>query len=217
MRHETKIYGTEAAPLSLAGILQLRLGRAHELCGPARRLLALWALAAVQGPVLWIRPRWDPDRLAPTGMAPWINPERLILLDVARDADALACAEEALRSGAMAGVVMELSGPPLLTPLRRLHLAAETGYACRSASGLLGLLLTPEEGGTAGVESRWHLAPCPAQVAVQPITPSWTLRRLRARMAPQAAWTITEGHGNEITLGPRARLHARCSPTLCPV
>ena len=180
-----------AGPLSLVQILRLRQGRAHEFCGPARQLLALWALARLEGPVLWIRPRWSDAQLHPHGVAPWIGPERLIMLDVARETEALACTEEALRAGAVAGVVAELAAPPPLTPLRRLHLAAETGLVRRGRDcGLLALILTPDQGGAAGVESRWHLAPCPPGPAEDLLQPHWTLRRLRARMAPRAAWRV---------------------------
>ncbi|TVP70911.1 MAG: hypothetical protein EA339_11675 [Rhodobacteraceae bacterium] len=192
---------TEDKPLSLDQLLQLRSGRAHELCGPARRLLALWALAPMSGAILWIRPQWAPEQLAPAGVCPWLDPARLIVLGVTRDTEALACAEEALRAGAVAGVVAELSSPPPLTPLRRLHLAAEAGLARRGAQGILALLLTPELGGAPGVESRWHLSPCPSlheMPCATPIAPGWLLRRLRARMTPPAAWQIRGAEALEV-------------------
>lgn len=180
------------APPSLDALLALVPGRAHELCGPARRVLALWvaALHAPDAPVLWLRPRWGTDRLYPPGFAPWIDPARLILAQGAKAADILACAEDGLRSGACGLVIAELAAPPDLTPLRRLHLAAAEGLARRRTrapqADLLALVLTPGAGGTAGVESRWHLAPCPAPEGM-----AWHLSRLRARMAPQASWQVT--------------------------
>lgn len=201
----------------LPGIV-LRAGRVHEACGPARRVLAAWAMMAVQHrarpesrhadhprqydtraramappapaegwsggqhapaealpPTLWIRPAWQGDRINPNGLAPWADPGTLVVVDCPRTPDLLWCAEEALRAGSAALVVIDLPEPPDLTPVRRLHLAAEAGAARARAlpagqdrrarpplRAPLGLLLTPGQGGAAGVESRWHLAPLPA-------------------------------------------------------
>lgn len=178
----------------LADILHLQPGRAHEFCGPARRTLAVWLMARlpVGAPVIWLRPGWSAEQLHPQGVAEWANPAGLIMLSPPRAPDALDCAEEALRSGAVALVVIELSSPPALTPLRRLHLAAEAGLARRADKQLWGVVLTPEQGGAPGVESRWHLAPCRAHGPAQSqISPRWRLERLRARMAPKAAWHVT--------------------------
>ncbi len=186
---------SDPPPARLGGLLDLVPGRVHEFCGPARRVLAAWVMGglAAGAPVIWIRPGWSAEHLHPQGLADWASPEGLITLTPRREAAALGCAEEALRSGAVALVVVELAAPAALTPLRRLHLAAGTGLARRqsgAASGpLWGCVLTPEQGGTPGVESRWHLAPCAAQG--EAVQPAWRLARLRARMAPPAAWHIS--------------------------
>ncbi|MFN3824187.1 MAG: hypothetical protein ACK4GW_13155 [Pseudorhodobacter sp.] len=66
--------------------------------------------------------------------------------------------------------------------MRRLHLAAGAGMARRGAAAApLGLLLTPGEGGAAGVESRWRMRHCPG---------GWHLSQLRARMDPPRDWTL---------------------------
>jgi protein ImuA len=176
-------------PIRINGAMALRPGRAHEICGPARRSLAAMVAARTTGPVLWIRPSWMAERLNPDGLTgrdfdPGLDPGRLILVAVQRPEDLLWCLEEALRSGAVALAVAELPAPPPLTPVRRLHLAAETGAETGGAPPL-GLLLTPAEGGAAGVESRWSLAPAHA-----PGAPGWLLQRRRARTAPPAAWRL---------------------------
>ena len=203
---------TPPAP-SLADLLALTPGRAHEICGPARRVLALWliALLAPQAPVLWLRPRWGLDRLYPPGFSAWIDPSRLIIAQGAKPADLLACTEDGLRSGACGLVLVELPSPPHLTPLRRLHLAAAEGLARRRTrdpkASLHALVLTPGLGGTGGVESRWHLAPCAGRDGALAL--GWRLTRLRARMAPEARWRIAPPAQTYPRLGPVCDLIAQ--------
>ncbi|MBL4916359.1 ImuA family protein [Szabonella alba] len=132
--------------------------------------------------VLWIVPGWLPGRLYPGGVAGFIDPGALILVEAPRAPDILWTMEEALRSGAVPLVVAELAEPPQLTPVRRLHLAAEAGMARRGmASAPLGLLLLPDKGGAPGVESRWWMEYRPE---------GWLLSRLRARSAPPRDWRL---------------------------
>ena len=158
--------------LVVAGPLAFRPGRVHEGCGRARRVLAAMLAGAAGGPVIWAQPAWDRDRLYPPGLAAFCDPGRIVIARVRSPAEALWVMEETLRSGAAALAVAELAEPPGLTPVRRLHLAAEAG-----GSRAPGLLLTPEQGGALGVESRWRLDPAPGG--------GWHAHRLRARMAPE--------------------------------
>jgi len=170
--------------LPILPMMHLSQARVHEGCGPARQLLALLVARATRGPVLWIRPEWDGDQLNPDGVHQWIDPARLITLSARRPDDLLWSAEEGLRAGAVELVVAELPTPPALTPVRRLHLAAQTG-AAEGNCAPLGLLLTQGSGGAQGVESRWSLAPHHAAERSE-----WTLQRLRARTAPPKAWQV---------------------------
>lgn len=196
------------APLALA------LGRVHELCGPARRTLALILAGAAAGPVIWIAPGWSTERMHAPGFARFLDPARLLMVTCRRGEDLLWCAEEALRhlAGDAAGagvVVAELPAPPGLTPVRRLHLAAAptpdtagqgAGTAApaagrgRPGGGPLGLLLTPGTGGAPGVESRWQLTPqhpAPADLHMAGTPPErWQLDRLRARGSGPARWQL---------------------------
>lgn len=182
------------APLVLGPGVEFARGRVHELCGPARRTLALMLAGAAEGTVLWIAPEGAARALNPAGMAGLCAPERLILAAAQPDREVLWCLEEALQSGAVPLVVAELAAPPGLTPMRRLQLAAEA-----SGRAPIGLILTPEAGGAPGAESRWHLAPAHAEGQSR-----WRLERRRARMSPPAAWLLTPGTGPTPHLTPQA-------------
>lgn len=175
--------------LTLLPQVELALARLHEACGPARHRFALWLAGTLTGPVLWIAPDWTKDRLCPSGIAKLIEPARLILVHPKRPEDVLWCMEECLRSGAVSLAIADLPGPPGLTQVRRMHLAAETGAREGAGQTPLGLLLTPAQGGAQGVETRWHLAPDHTERPGH-----WELRRLRARTAPPAAWRLTQDH-----------------------
>lgn len=184
----------------LVGELTLRRGRVHELCGPARVRLAALVMAKSDGPVVWVRAGWASDRVSAAGLQGMANPARLIFAEAARDEGLLWAMEEALRSGAAPLVVAELLAPPGLTPIRRLHLAAEAGAEAARRDGAmapLGLVLLPGAGGAAGVESRWHLAPAPSPRLLWSEDEHWRLTRLRARLAPPAAWRLLRTGRNE--------------------
>ncbi|SFI31216.1 hypothetical protein [Albimonas pacifica] len=192
--------GAEAAALAL--------GRAHEVCGPSAAVFAAMAAArlaaqAGPGPVLWIRGPRAEGATNPDGLARFLDPARLVLATPRRPEDALWCAEEALRAGAAGLAVVELPAPPGLTPVRRLHLAAEAGAAPAAGQGApppLALLLTPDPGGAQGVETRWRMSPAASRPGPggRP-EPCWRLELLRARMVRPRRWLVawTEGapHG----------------------
>ena len=167
--------------------IELTLGRVHELCGPARRTLAVMVAARTTGPVFWILPAWQKERLNPQGMVQFVDPARFTFVEAPRAEDLLWSAEECLRAGVVPLVVTDLPDPPGLTPVRRLHLAAEAGGEDGRMLPL-GLLLTPGDGGAPGVESRWCMAP-----AHGPDTTEWSLSRTRARTAPVQDWQVVAG------------------------
>ncbi len=188
----------------LFGGLGLSLSRVHEFCGPARVTLAVLLMGQMMGPVIWVLPGWQAERLYPDGIMPLADPGRLILVRARRPEDMLWAAEEALKSGAAPLVVAELPQPPGLTPVRRLHLAAEAGTEAARHAGrgpVLGVLLTPGDGGAAGVESRWRMDFAPSPSSLIEMGAAWTLRRLRARMEPEAEWRVLRDAEGGLRLG----------------
>jgi len=196
--------GGRARPAqTLLGPLWLDRGRVHEFCGPSRHMLTVFLLRETTGPVIWVHPGWQAERLLCDGFSALADPARLILARAQRGEDVLWVMEESLRSGAAPLVVAEVSALPGLTAVRRLHLAAEAGAeVAQRLGGLppLGLLLTPDDGGATGVESRWHLAPQHG-----PDRTRWQLSRRRARRDPPAAWLVGQDrHGAPRLLLPDA-------------
>jgi protein ImuA len=175
-----------ADALLLAPEVGLARARAHEAAGPARVVFALMVAARTTGPVLWLQPSWAGERLMGDGVRGFLDPGRLIFARGRSATDLLWAAEQALQGGRMPLVVADLPAPPGLTPVRRLHLAAEAGAA--TGAPPLMLLLTPGAGGAPGVETRWHLAPAPGWAGDG--APRWQLARARARMAPPAEWQM---------------------------
>ena len=107
--------------------LTLRRGRVHELCGPSRVCLAALILSISEGPVIWVSPGWQTERIYPPGLRELADPGRIIFARARRPEDVLWAMEEALRTGAAPIVVADMPAPPALTPVRRLHLACEAG------------------------------------------------------------------------------------------
>jgi protein ImuA len=176
---------------------RLAAGRAHEICGPARRTFAALVAAALTGPVIWARGDREAGGLNPEGLARLIDPARVVTALAPRGAEALWAAEEALRSGAAALVVVEPRTPPGLTPVRRLNLAAEAGGAASGAPPLC-LILTPEGGTAAAVETRWRADPLPGwatDAAPWGGPARWRFACLRDKAGPPAAWEVAAPRG----------------------
>lgn len=131
----------------------LRAGRVHEVCGPgATAFAAVTCARARAGALIWIRESWQAEGLNPLGLVDFFDPARLVLANAPSAVDVLAVAEEALRDGAVALVLLEVTRPLDLREGRRLQLAAQAG-------GTTGLCLIPEGMGSNAAESRWQVAP----------------------------------------------------------
>lgn len=101
--------------------------------------------------LLWVREGWRSEQLNPLGFGGF-DPARLIMAETRNQTETLAVAEEALRDGVIAMVVLEITAPLSLTAGRRLQLAAKAG-------GATGVCLIPEGMGSNAAETRWRVAP----------------------------------------------------------
>ncbi len=194
---------SQSLPARLPGVeflpsLSLSPGRLHEFCGFSRRFLAVILARAMEGPVFWIRPARQVERLHGDGMAGLVEPRRFTFVAPHRAIDLLWAMEETLRAGIVPLVICELPGIPGLTPVRRLHLAAEQGRE-RTGRAPLGVVLLAGEGGAPGVESRWHMAPRAGRHV------SWRLSRRRARMQPPGEWVVSRSADGGFRLDRGAR------------
>lgn len=199
----------------------LRRGCVHEVGGDEAATgfcAALLALAgAGGGTLLWLARGWD---LYPPGLVRYgIAPGRLLVVSgLGRPADMAWAMEEALRSGAVRGVVAE-SGPVGVAASRRLMLAAEgsdvvglalTAPSARGATGTSGgrggrpREVDPPGAGGASVPtaaSRWRVTAVPGAGAAK-----WRIELLRHR-GGRPAETVASWDGNG--WGSRAREGAR--------
>ena len=185
--------GPPSGPLlGLAGVHEVlpdRPGHGSAIGFVVRCLAA--RLAADPRPVLWAvsgRDRAEEGRLYGPGLAQaGLDPGRLITVLLRRDKDMLWVLEQALISGALAGVagsVRDLA----LTPSRRLSLAAD-----RTGTPLF-LMRHWQASGATAAETRWQVAPLPSAPdpfdAQAPGRPIWQLSLTRNRRGPPTEWQV---------------------------
>lgn len=188
----------------------LMLGALHEFAGEGQDLeegaLPAAAIARLigrlhrqggDGSVLWIgRQR---DLYARALPHEGLDPDRLLHLQVRRNADALWAIEEALRCTSLSAVVGEVAALNL-TQSRRLQLAAEKSGVpallirrAARASDLKNLVRQP-----IAAVTRWRISPAPSagvQAPPHPILPGrarWRLDLWRCRGGRPADWFIEE-------------------------
>lgn len=139
--------------------------------------------ARLGGKVLWVREAWRGDQINPAGVIPYLDPQYLLLAQAPSHLDVLASAEEALRSGSVALVVMELTQPVGLTEGRRLQLAAQSGKT-------MGLCILPEGMGSNAAQTRWHCTPIfdDANTAEDSTLQRWKI--IRNKSGTLKAWNV---------------------------
>lgn len=126
--------------------------RSHEVCGAGASTFAFALCGQTSGTIIWVTERWGSSQINPNGFGTFVDPSRILLAKPDNQTDLLAVAEEALRSGTVSLVVMELNAPISFLAGRRLQLAAETGK-CTALS------IIPDGMGNNASETRWHCSP----------------------------------------------------------
>jgi protein ImuA len=144
------------------------------------------------GVVLWCLPR--PDLYGPGLAAYGLDPGRVVLARVARDAEILWAMEEGLRAPGIVAVVGEVGSLPMVAS-RRLQLSAER-------SGIMAFLLRRwRDGGQAAREralpnaavTRWRIAALPSRPSLDEPgvgNPRWRVELLRCRGGEPASWEM---------------------------
>jgi len=167
----------------------LALGALHEVAGggngavhgAAAALFAAGVMARLEGPVLWCLTRRD--LFAPALAQAGLHPDRVIYAEVGDEKTVLACFEEALRHGGLAGVVGEVATLSM-TASRRLQLAAE-------GSGALAIAIrrwrrppeAPDFGQPTASMTRWRVSALPSSPLPVPGVgrARWLVELIRAR------------------------------------
>lgn len=132
--------------------------------------------------MLWLRQVWQTGALDPLGLAAFFDPARVLMARMKDQTDMLAVAEEALKDGAVALVVMEVTRRLDLREGRRLQLAAKAGQST-------GLCLIPEGAGSPACETRWH---CTAVLDAQTQRDSTLMRWeiIKNKSGTNGAWHV---------------------------
>ena len=187
-RHGHLPFGVDVIDKRLPGG-GLALGALHEVAGggngavdgAAAALFAAGIMARTTGQVLWCVTR--KDLFAPAIAQAGLHPDRIIYAEVGDEKTVLACFEEGLRHGGLAGVVGEVAKLPM-TASRRLQLAAE-------GSGTLAIAIrrwrraaeAADFGQPTASVTRWRVSALPSTALPVPGVgrPRWLVELIRAR------------------------------------
>ena len=176
----------------------LIMGALHEVAGggngaidgAAAALFAAGIVARAKGQILWCVVRQD--LFAPALAQAGLSPDRVVYVEAGDDKAVLACFEEGLRHGGLAGVVAEV-GRLTMTNSRRLQLAAES-------SGTLGIAIrrwrrqtdATDFGQPTAAATRWRVSVLPSvPLPVPGVGRSrWLLELIRCRAGESADFEV---------------------------
>ena len=176
--------------LALGALHEVAGGASGAIHGAAAALFTAGVLARTHGQILWCVSRRD--LFAPALAQAGLHPDRVIYAEAGSDTAILACFEEGLRHGGLAGVVAEVAKLGM-TPSRRLQLAAE-------ATGTVGIAIrrwrrqteAADFGQPTASTTRWRVTALPASPLPVPGVgrPRWQVELIRARAGESADFEV---------------------------
>jgi protein ImuA len=176
--------------LALGALHEVAGGANGALDGAAAALFAAGVLARTHGQILWCVSRRD--LFAPAIAQAGLHPDRVIYAECGSEKAVLACFEEGLRHGGLAGVVAEVAKLPM-TPSRRLQLAAES-------TGTIGIAIrrwrrqteAADFGQPTASTTRWRVTALPSSPLSMPGVgrPRWLVELIRARAGECADFEV---------------------------
>ena len=175
--------------------IYLKVGKIHEICGPAKIRIPILLGAKTNGLIVWIRPNWEDFIINTDGISNWFSPNQLLLINAKNKNDLFFATEEVLRSGISEVTITEFPEIPNSLQMRRIHLAITSGVKSNNGKKPLGLILSPNRGGATSIESRWYTSTLPCWIDLinkdhRILNQKWYLKRLFSRTEPIKEWSV---------------------------
>ena len=194
--------------IEFAPNIYLKIGKIHEICGPAKIRIATLVSAKTKGLIVWIRPNWENSTINTDGISDWFSPNQLLLINAKSKNDLLFATEEVLRSGISEVTITELPVIPSALQMRRIRLAINSGIKLNNTKKPLSLILSPNEGGATNIESRWYASTlaCWHSLANEEnsaLEQKWYIKRLFSKTDPIKEWSIETLSSDKKNIPPR--------------
>ena len=176
----------------------LAKGALHEVAGggngavhgAAAALFAAGVMARTTGKILWCVTRRD--LFAPAMAQAGLHPDRVVYAEVGDEPSVLACFEEGLRHGGLAGVVGEVAKLSM-TASRRLQLVAESsGTMAIAIRRWRRMTEASDFGQPTASATRWRISALPSAPLPVPGVgrPRWLVELIRARAGECADFIV---------------------------
>ena len=188
--------------IEFAPNIYLKVGKIHEMCGPAKIRMVTLISAKTKGLIIWIRPDWENFIINADAVSNWFSPNQLLLINARNKNEIFFATEEVLRSGISEVTITEFPEAPNPLQMRRIQLAMTSGVKSNNAKKPLSLILSPNKGGATSIESRWYASTLPNWKNMinkehKNLEHKWYLKRLFSRTDPIKEWSIETIHSKE--------------------